>query len=113
MLQCLRRCAALTPCDQLFTCVLPAYVAHTLSVMHFVNMIDDLATRNLRTHRVVVQMVDAQSFENCTTDRASDLLHGPREQQAAEELEVLVCSDHPARGRETKKADKLSTADEP
>ena len=36
-----------------------------------------------------------------TTDRASDPLHGPREQQAAEE--VLVHSDYPARGRATKR----------
>ena len=53
------------------------------------------------TLALVVQTVDAQSVENCTTDRASGQLHGPREHKAAEE--VLVRSDHPARGRATKR----------
>ena len=63
---------------------------------------------------LIVQMVDAQSSENCTTGRprASGQLHGPREQQATEE--ALVRSDHPPcswSGNE--KAEKLSVADEP
>ena len=69
-------------------------VCPPVSVMHFVN----LATRNLRTHR--------SSFRSMlsllrTTDRASGQLHSLREQQAGGE--VLVRSDHPARGRATKR----------
>ena len=90
-----------TSCS-LVSCLLTmAHVAHTVGLSAYVcHALRQLATRNLRTP-LVVQMVDAQSFENCTTDRASDPLHGPREQQAAEE--VLVHSDYPARGRATKR----------
>ena len=95
------RRSALTPCDQLFTCVLPAYVAHTVClsacVCHALRVGDAKSLHTL----LIVQLVDAQSLENCTTDRASGHLHGPREQQAAEE--VLVRSDHPARCRATKR----------
>ena len=44
-------------------------------------------------------MVDAQSFEDCR--QGNGQLHGSREEQAVEE--VLVPSDHPARGRATKR----------
>ena len=79
-----------------------AHVAHTVRlsacVCHALRQIGDAKSPHTP---LVVQMVDVQSFENCTTDRASDPLHGPREQQAAEE--VLVHSDYPARGGATKR----------
>ena len=88
----------MTPCAQLFTCVLPAYVDHTVClstcVCHPLCQFGDAKSPHTPC---VVQMVDAQSFENCTTDRACGQLRGPREQQAAEDLEVLVRSDHPTR----------------
>ena len=95
--------STLTPCDQLFTCVLPAYVAHAVClstcVCHALRQFGDVKSPHTP---LVVLMVDAQFFENCTTDRASGQLHGPREHQAAEE--VLVRSlDHPARGRAPKR----------
>ena len=97
------RRSTLTPCDQLFTSVLPAYVAHTVClstcVCHALRPFGDAKSPHTP---LIVQMVDAQSFENCTTDRTRGQLHSPREQQAAEE--VLVRSlDHPARGRATKR----------
>ena len=77
-----------------------AHVAHTVRLSAYVCHALRGDAKSPHTP-LVVQMVDAQSFENCTTDRASDPLHGPREQQAAEE--VLVHSDYPARDRATKK----------
>ena len=62
--------------------------------MHFVN----LARRNLRPHH---SSRSSMLSLLRTTDRASGQLHGPGEQQAGEE--VLVRSDHPARGRATKR----------
>ena len=97
-----RRSTANSPCDQLFTCFLSCLltwltpsVCPLVSVMHFVN----LATRNLRTHRSSFRLSMLSLLR--TTDRASGQLHGIREQQAGEE--VLVRSDHPARGRATKR----------
>ena len=98
------RRSTLTPCDQLFTCVLSAYVAHTVClsacVCHALRQFGD--AKSLHTS-LIVQMVDAQSSENCTTGRprASGQLHSHREQQATEE--VLVRSDHPVRGRAMKR----------
>ena len=101
------RRSTLTPCDRascsLVSCLLTmAHVAHTVRlsayVCHALRQFGDAKSPHTP---LVVQMVDAQSFENCTTDKASDPLHGPREQQAAEE--VLVHSDYPARGRATKR----------
>ena len=71
-------------------------VCPPVSVKHFVK----LATRNLCTAR-------RSSFGSSmlsllrTTVRASGQLHGLREQQAGGE--VLIRSDHPARGRATKR----------
>ena len=80
------------------SCVLPAYVAHTVclsavSVMDFINLV----RRNLRTHRSSSR--SSMLSLSWTTDRASRQLHGAWEQQAGEE--VLVRSDHPAGGRAT------------
>ena len=67
-LQCLRRCAkiytdSLRP--ELLTCVLPADVAHTVGlsacVCHALRQFGDAKSPHTP---LVVQMVDAQSFEN-------------------------------------------------
>ena len=55
-----------------------------------------LATRNLHTHRSSSRSSMLRLL--WTTDSASGRLHGAREQQAGQ---VLVRSDHPARGRAT------------
>ena len=91
-----------TSCS-LVSCLLTmAHVAHTVRLSAYVcHALPQFGDAKSPHTPLVVQMVDSQSFENCTTDRASDPLHGPREQQAAEE--VLVHSDYPARGRATKK----------
>ena len=90
------------------TFVLPACMAHTVRlpacVSHALRQFGDVKSPHTP---LIVQMVDAQSFER----GQMVMLHGPKEQQAAEE--VLVHSDHPAHGRATKNADKLSAAHEP
>ena len=91
-----------TSCSHVSCLLTMAHVAHTVRLFAYVcHALRQFGDAKSQHTPLVVQMVDAQSFENCTTDRASDLPHGPREQQAAEE--VLVHSDYPARGRATKR----------
>ena len=91
-----------TSCSLVSRLLTMAHVAHTVPLSAYVyHALRQFGYAKSPHTPLVVQMVDAQSFENCTTDRASDPLHGPREQQATEE--VLVHSDYPARGRATKK----------